>query len=106
MKEPQWNLTMMLTGPTGERVAYTVPMDDYVGKQVFKCSPPDRVLASFGLVSMESTIEILKNRQYRKDLFVEQARRLGALLAERMEDAEGWHDQSRVEPAKRQLSGR
>jgi len=50
-------------------------------------------------------VKILKRREFRKQLFINEATRLGALLAERMEDAEGWHDVSRIEPAKRQLAG-
>ena len=40
---------------------------------------------------------VLKRREFRKDLFQDEARRLGALLAERMEDKEGWHGVERQE---------
>jgi len=49
---------------------------------------------------------MMKAREFRKDLFIHAAEHLGALLAERMEDAEGWHDASRIEPARRQLGWR
>lgn len=64
----------------------------------------DEMKAGFG--TFDSTVRLMKVRQYRKDLFIHAAERLGALLAERMEDAEGWHDASRIEPAREQLGGR
>ena len=64
----------------------------------------DEMKAGFG--TFDGTIEMMHVREMRKDLFIKAATRLGALLAERMEDAEGWHDASRIEPARRQLGGR
>lgn len=58
------------------------------------------------VMSADQTIKFMQRREFRKDLFIEACKRLGALLAERMEDAEGWHDQSRIEPARKQLGGR
>lgn len=59
----------------------------------------------FGLGTMDDTVRLMKRREMRKGLFKRACERLGALLAERMEDAEGWHDVERVEPARRQLGG-
>lgn len=59
-----------------------------------------------GIGTFDGTIRLMKTREFRKSLFIQMATRLGALLAERMEDAEGWHDASRVEPARKQLGGR
>jgi hypothetical protein len=58
-----------------------------------------------GLCDFNGTVRLMKVREFRKSLFIQCAERLGALLAERMEDAEGWHDASRVEPARKQLGG-
>lgn len=63
----------------------------------------DEMKAGFG--SFDGTVRLMKVREFRKNLFIRAAERLGALLAERMEDAEGWHDASRIEPARRQLGG-
>jgi hypothetical protein len=54
---------------------------------------------------MDQAVGLMRVREFRKNLFIRAAERLGALLAERMEDAEGWHDTSRIEPARRQLGG-
>lgn len=58
-----------------------------------------------GFANMDQAVTLMKCREFRKDLFLEACRRLGAQLAERMEDAEGWHDYSRIEPARKQLGG-
>ncbi len=105
-REPQWHLTLTLHGPTGERYAMSVPMDHMAGEELARIKPPSRALMEFGLVSKESVIEVIRKRTYRKDFFKHECLRLGTLLSERMEDAEGWHDESRVEPAKQQLRGR
>jgi len=63
------------------------------------------VTGSVALQSFDEVVEIMKVREFRKDFFIRECRRIGALLAERMEDAEGWHDASRIEPAKRELAG-
>lgn len=71
-----------------------------------RISPRTVEEAKIGVLgSMTAAVELMQVRQMRKDLFIEAARRLGTLLAERMEDAEGWHDESRVEAARAQLGG-
>ncbi len=54
--------------------------------------------------TFDECVTVMKQREFRKDFFIRECRRIGTLLAERMEDAEGWHDVSRIEPAKRELS--
>lgn len=58
-----------------------------------------------GVGSFDGAVRMMKVREMRKDLFIRAAERLGTLLAERMEDAEGWRDASRIEPARHQLGG-
>lgn len=52
---------------------------------------------------MNNAVQMMKQRQMRRDLLIEAARRLAAQIADRLEDSEGWHDPSRVEPATRAL---
>jgi hypothetical protein len=54
----------------------------------------------FGPRGGELVIDLMKQRHYRRDLFVSECRRLGGHLADCMEDAEGWHDASRIEKAR------
>ena len=58
-----------------------------------------------GVSTFDEAITMMQTKELRKKLFHETAGRLGALMAERMEDAEGWHDVERIEPARKQLGG-
>ena len=58
-----------------------------------------------GVGTFDGAVRMLQVREFRKGLFIRAAERLGALLAGHMEDAEGWHDADRIEPARRQLGG-
>ncbi len=98
-----WFLEMSMNGPRGERYVMRVGLDSMTARE---CSHIEPLPPVPGLVKFDDAVEILKRREYRKDLFIDQARRLGTLLAERMEDAEGWHGVSRQEPAKEELSQR
>jgi hypothetical protein len=102
--ERQGALRMGLIGPHGESVSIGVTLADDVASDLYRISPPDTALASFGIGStFDQVVAVLRKKQFRKDLFQQEASRLGALLAERMEDAEGWHDASRIESARKQL---
>lgn len=57
------------------------------------------------MMTMGDVVTLIRTREIRKSVFRQTAERLGALMAERMEDAEGWHDPSRIEPAREQLGG-
>ncbi len=94
-----WRLEMSMIGPYGERFTMAVKLDGITAREISHIAPPVTGIAHF-----TEAVDILKRREYRKDLFIEAARRIGALLAERMEDAEGWHDASRQEPAKAELA--
>lgn len=60
--------------------------------------------AEFGLCSFKDAVELIRSKEFRRDLFTRTAANLGTLLVERMEDAEGWHDTSRIEPARAELN--
>lgn len=55
--------------------------------------------------SMKATVQLMRTREVRRDLLMMAAEQLAAQMADRLEDSEGWHDPSRVEPAKRALKG-
>lgn len=106
--DTQWTLALTLTGPDGTRLGMALPIDNIHGMELARVAPPSlyRLAAVTRRADpMKEMVEIFRRREFRKDFFVDEGRRLGALLAERMEDAEGWHDTSRIEPAKRQLRG-
>jgi hypothetical protein len=55
------------------------------------------------LGSLDATVKIMRTREFRRDALIEAAKILAAQMADRLEDAEGWHDPSRIEPARRAL---
>jgi hypothetical protein len=54
-------------------------------------------------VSMTDALNMMRVKQFRRETFIEAAIRLAGQMADAMEDAEGWHDASRVEPARARL---
>ncbi len=98
---------LILTFDPGEGVPVVrmcIDLDQHTARQFQSITPPIQhgvpwLSGTAVLESFEEVVEIMKVREFRKDFFIRECRRLGALLAERMEDAEGWHDTSRIEPA-------
>ena len=99
-----WTLELNLIGPFGEKFTMRAPIDEHTIRQVHEIKPPD-LLRDFvpSKSPLTTVVEKLKRRELRRDLLKQGATRLGILLAERMEDAEGWHGVDREEPAKREL---
>lgn len=58
-----------------------------------------------GLVSFNETVELIRTKEIRRELFVQIAVQLATQMADRIEDAEGWHDANRIEPARAALGG-
>jgi len=105
MNKPQLRMTFD-PGGFDSSFTMTIPLSEHVVNDFHYIKPlGDRLEAVLGMVTMEETVEILRARECRKDVVTKMAQSLGTMLAERMEDAEGWHDISRIEPAKKQLRG-
>lgn len=66
----------------------------------------DEMKMGIGLVSMDQAVTMIRTKEMRRDLFKEAAHQLAGMIADRMEDAEGWHDASRIDPARKQLGGK
>ena len=62
----------------------------------------DDLKAGF-MPNMETAVTMMKQRTLRRDLLREAAVRLAMQVADRLEDSEGWHDSSRIEPARQAL---
>lgn len=58
-----------------------------------------------GLVGFNETVELLRTKEMRRDIFKQVALQLAGQMTDRMEDAEGWHDPDRIEPAREALGG-
>jgi hypothetical protein len=99
---PRFTLTMILQ----DNHSYDKPLSYAVGvDQELRISLRAIDEMKAGVSNMDQTVRMMRTREFRKALFIQAAERLGTLLAERMEDAEGWHDTGRIEPARRQLGG-
>ncbi len=106
--QPRFTITLTLHDNRSEQqtLAMAIPVDEEL---TISARVVDEMKAgAAGVVlglgpSMEQTVSILRRREFRKDLLIEAATLLGARLAERMEDAEGWHDTSRIETARELL---
>lgn len=95
-------LTLTFDAGFGEKYSMCIGIEEYISNEMRSCPPP----SSFpGAETFDSVVHKIKAREFRKDKFIGESTRLGALLAERMEDAEGWNDSSRIESAKEQLRG-
>lgn len=94
----RWTLQLTLAGPCGERHAVGIDLDTEIIRDINSMRPLNDFFP--GEVSFEQAVEVIKRRVYRKDLFQDASGRLGAMLAERMEDKEGWHGEERKERLK------
>lgn len=94
-------LVLTFHAPNGQDFSMAVKLDEQTARTFQRVAS----LRDMGpWEKFEQVVEVMRTKHLRKELFIAEATRLGTLLAERMEDAEGWHDASRIEPAKAQLS--
>lgn len=56
--------------------------------------------------SMSDTVKLMRIREMRRQVLIETAKQLAGQMTDRMEDAEGWHDVSRIDTARAALGGR
>ena len=94
----EWKLEMSLVGPFGERITVALNLADHIASEVTRINPPE----PYGLFvpggdPFKATVHVLRRREYRRHLFEDTATRMGKLLANRMEDKEGWHGVDRQE---------
>lgn len=87
----RYTLKMTFEGPYGNTIhQYCLDISPCVARDFERISVPVPELTSF-----ETVVDVLKTRVLRKDMFMDASKRLGGLLAEAMEDKEGWHGASR-----------
>jgi hypothetical protein len=106
MSEPNWTLRLSLEGPFGERYQVAIGVDAFEARDsLVELTPPSPFDLMVGAVSMDAVVKRIKKREIRHDILQKECVRLGEKLAQTMQDAEGWHDASRIEPSRRVLSG-
>lgn len=97
----KWTLKLSMNGPFGEMYEIAIPLDDSSVRDFQHIEPPDEFNTFVpGKSQFTTAVEVMRRREIRKDMFAGEARRLGILLAERLEDKEGWHGVERQEKLK------
>lgn len=100
LRQP-WTLRLTLSGPMGERFDIVVNLGEDVISDVVRVNPPRPFpFTALDTPSLDDVVSVLRRKQLRKDLFANECQRLGTMLAERMEDKEGWHGPDRQEMLK------
>lgn len=99
MTDPrQLTLTISLADGYGKvhgKLTREVPEDvAFMGERV---ADDFRSNAFVGAVNLNDAVKILKVREFRKELLIKSAKNMGVLLAEHLEDKEGWHGLKRQE---------
>ncbi len=101
-----WTLKLSLEGPYGERYTVAMPVDAFTAiDRLVDIKPPDPFCMDIGAVTMNTVVERIRKREIRHDILAAECGRLGRKLAQTMQDAEGWHDASRIGPSERILRG-
>ena len=98
------SLRLTFENGRGEEFTMAISLDECTASDLMIPAPEKRPISFAGNGRrLDRVVEVLRRKRFRKDLFIAECKRLGMLLAERMEDAEGWHDESRIGPAKAQI---
>lgn len=92
MSEHIYTLTLSLTDNRGFSVVKAMDLEPSIAREVVVINPPCPFSDTF-----DSVIQLMKRREFRKDLFRSSCTRMGAKLVEYMEDKEGWHGVDRQE---------
>lgn len=98
--EPRWTLILTFRGSYGESYSQAVEISPDIATEIARIRVPSPFDFHPNRSALEQTIEVLRMKQLRKDLFTDEATHLGILLAERMEDKEGWHGMDRADHLK------
>lgn len=99
----QWTLTLTLKSSLDESYQVSIPTDAFTGEGRYWISQsPPSILDMGGL---EYSVQKFRTREFRRHILKQSCLLLGEKLAQTMQDAEGWHDTSRIEPSRRLLQG-
>lgn len=108
-EKPRFTLTLTLRDGDG----YEQPISWAIGcDQALRISSRAvdelRMGADLGVsaIPMDHAVTMIRTKEMRRSIFRDVAVQLAGQTADRMEDAEGWHDAERIEPARKQLGGR
>ena len=101
----KWTLRLILEDGFRERYEMAVDLnrETIFSGMTLRTRETMEIAGSLGVptpgLSFDGVIEMMRKREFRKDLLTQEARRLGQRMAEYMEDSEGWHGTRRAEQA-------
>ncbi len=95
----KWTLELTFRSSDGRAFTRAVQLDDHTAREYTTLESPQRARGPFGInqLGFNEVVRMIKVRTMRKDLFRQEAARLGSMLAEYLEDREGWHGEERAE---------
>lgn len=100
MSDSDYTLTLMLSEKRGSgRYVMAIDLPRDVAGEFRRAVDDMKAGAALGipLMSFDQAITLMKQREFRRERFIREAQRLGAKLADFMEDNEGWHGVDRQE---------
>lgn len=103
MSEPRFTVQLTLSDKFGEARPIHLAIDVDEAMRISTRAVSEMKLGLAG--SMGATVQLMKKREFRRDVLVRLAEQLAKQMADLMEDAEGWHDESRAEPGRKLLGG-
>jgi hypothetical protein len=65
----------------------------------------DELKTGLTTIPFDEAVTMMRVKEMRRKIFVQAAQQLAMQMADRMEDAEGWHDPERIGPAREELGG-
>ena len=99
----KWTMEIVVRSRYGQEYHAVSDLPSDILREIHKISSPSKMYPS--TANFEDVCVAIKRKEFRKDLFMNEATKLGEYLAQLMTDTEGWHDTSRIEPSKRILKG-
>lgn len=104
LDQPRFTLTLTLRDNHGfdEPLQMAVSCDEAL--RISARAVEETKIGVYG--DWNAVASLLRTREMRRKLFEHIATSLGVQMADRLEDAEGWHDPERIEPARKSLGGK
>jgi hypothetical protein len=103
--KPRFTLTLTLRDGYGEQQPLSLAIGCDEALRI-SSRAVDELKIGMGLIPMDHAVTMMRTKEMRRVIFKQAAQQLAGQMSDRMEDAEGWHDPERIEPARKQLGGR
>lgn len=81
-------------------------LDDSIAFKGERIADDFRFDASIGTMPLDSAVQVLRERTFRRDLLTACAKKAGVALCDQLEDREGWHGEDRQEKTEAHLKAK